>query len=146
MIRFIYTIKYEAAFWYTGDTMALWQGRSRRKISGGRYRSHKGKRKTEIGREQQITVIGKETNKRVRTRGGNLKFRVLTGKYANVFDPKAKKTVKTEIKTVLENPANPHYVRRNIITKGAIIDTEMGRAKVTSRPGQHGVINAIILK
>jgi len=125
--------------------MALWQGKSKRKTTGGRYRPQKGKRKAEIGREQQITVVGKETNKRVRTRGGNLKFRTLTSSSVNVYDPKSKKTVKTEIKTVLENPANPHYVRRNIITKGAIIDTGKGKAKVTSRPGQHGTINAILL-
>ena len=126
--------------------MALWQGKSRRKTTGGRYRLHRGKRKTEIGREQQITVIGKESQKKVRTRGGNLKFRILTASVVNVYDPKGKKTIKTNIKTVLENPANPNYVRRNIITKGAIIETEKGKAKVTSRPGQHGVINAILLK
>jgi small subunit ribosomal protein S8e len=111
--------------------MALWQGKSRRKVTG---------------REQQITIIGKDTKKMVRTRGGNLKFRVLTTSVVNVYDPKSKKTIKTDIKTVLENPANPHYVRRNVITKGAIIETEKGKAKVTSRPGQHGVINAILLK
>ena len=126
--------------------MALWQGKSRRKITGGRYRLHRSKRKTEIGREQQVTVIGKEGNKKVRTRGGNLKFRILSTSTVNVYDPKSKKSLKTSIKTVLENPANPHYVRRNIITKGAIIDTEKGKAKVTSRPGQHGVINAILIK
>jgi len=126
--------------------MALWQGKSRRKITGGRYRLHRSKRKTEIGREQQVTVIGKEGKKRVRTRGGNLKFRILSTSAVNVFDPISRKSAKTTIQTVLENPANPHYVRRNIITKGAIIDTEKGKAKVTSRPGQHGVINAILIK
>lgn len=125
--------------------MALWQGKSRRKNTGGRYRLHRGKRKSEIGREQQITVLGEDTNKKVRTLGGNVKFRLLTTKTVNVYDPKSKKTIKTSIKTVLENPANPNYVRRNILTKGAIIETEKGRAKVTSRPGQHGVINAILL-
>ncbi len=125
--------------------MALWQGRSRRKITGGRYRPNKGKRKSEIGREQQVTIIGKESKKRVRTMGGNLKFRVLQSGMANVFDPKAKKTVKVNIKTVIENPANPNYVRRNVITKGAIIETDKGKARVTSRPGQHGTINAILI-
>jgi small subunit ribosomal protein S8e len=126
--------------------MALWQGKSRRKITGGRLKFHRGKRKTEIGREQQITIIGKESNKAVRTRGGNTKHRILSTSTANVYDPKSKKTLKVQIKTVLENPANPHYVRRNIITKGAIIETEKGKAKVTSRPGQHGTINAVLLK
>jgi small subunit ribosomal protein S8e len=125
--------------------MALWQGRSKRKVTGGRYRPHRGKKKNEIGREQQITVIGNVSMKKVRTMGGNQKFRVLVAEKVNIFDPKSKKTSPVVIKTVLENPANPNYVRRNIITRGAIIDTELGRAKVTSRPGQHGVINAILL-
>ncbi len=125
--------------------MALWQGRSRRKATGGRYRTHKGKRKSEIGREQQITVIGKYAKKRVRTFGGNLKFRVLQTEVANLYDPKSKKTLRVNIKTVLENPANPNYVRRNIITKGAIIETDKGKARVTSRPGQHGTINAVLI-
>ena len=43
------------------------------------------------------------------------------------------------------NSANPNYVRRNIITKGAIVETPEGNAKVTSRPGQDGVINGILI-
>ena len=125
--------------------MALWQGRSKRKVTGGRYRPHRGKKKNEIGREQQITIIGKRSMKRVRTMGGNLKFRVLVAENANIFDPKTKKTKRAPIKTVIENPANPNYVRRNIITRGAIIDTDIGKARVTSRPGQDGVINAILV-
>ena len=62
------------------------------------------------------------------------------------MDRRTKKTVKSKILSVLENPANPNYVRRNIITKGAIIDTDIGTARVTSRPGQHGMINAILIK
>ena len=46
---------------------------------------------------------------------------------------------------VIENTANPNYVRQNIITKGSVIETEKGKAKVTSRPGQHGVVNAVLL-
>jgi len=126
--------------------MALWQGRSQRKVTGGRYRPHRSKKKAEIGREQQIAVVGKGSKKKVRTMGGNLKYRVLSEKTANVFNPKTGKTQQTDIKTVVENPANPHYVRRNILTKGAIIETPLGKAKIMSRPGQHGIINAILVK
>ncbi|MDG6224411.1 MAG: 30S ribosomal protein S8e [Candidatus Thermoplasmatota archaeon] len=126
--------------------MALWQGRSKRKVTGGRFRPHRGKKKHEIGREQQITVIGKRSMKSVRTMGGNLKLRALVTENANIFDPKNKRTKRAIIKTVIENPANPNYVRRNIITKGALIDTDLGRARVTSRPGQDGVVNAILLR
>lgn len=125
--------------------MALWQGRSFTKRSGGRIHPARKKRKYEIGREQLYTMIGEQRTKKVRTTGGGQKIRVLYAQYANVYDPKKKKCVKAAIKTVVENPANPHYVRRNIITKGAIIETELGRARVTSRPGQHGVVNAVLI-
>ncbi len=56
------------------------------------------------------------------------------------------KTTKTKIKNVVDNPADKHLARRNIMTKGAIIETEHGKAKITSRPGQDGVINAVLAK
>ncbi len=55
-------------------------------------------------------------------------------------------TKKAKIETVEENSANPNYVRRNLLTKGAIIKTEIGRARIVSRPGQDGVINAVLLE
>ena len=52
---------------------------------------------------------------------------------------------KVKIKTIIENQANRNFVRRNIMNKGAIIDTEIGKAKITSRPGQDGTVNAILV-
>ena len=128
--------------------IALWQGKSRRKSTGGRRRSARKKRKFEIGYEKQVTTIGPEKRKFARTRGGNKKVRVLKAEVANVidFNRKKKKAQRAKILTVLENPANPHYVRRNIITKGAVIETELGKARITSRPGQDGIINAVLIK
>lgn len=126
--------------------MAIWQGRSKRKPSGGILRSHRKKRKFEIGREKIETTIGKEKHKKIRIKGGNQKIRIMVAEYANVIDKKTNKTIRTKISSVLENPANPHYVRRNIITKGAIVQTEIGRAKITSRPGQDGALNAILVE
>jgi len=125
--------------------MALWQGRSRRKPSGGRFRRHRHKRKFEIGREKQVTIVGEPKYKKARTRGNHQKIRVLRHNMVNLIDPKKNKVFKAKVIQVVENPANPHYVRRNIITKGAIIETEAGNARVTSRPGQHGVLNAVLL-
>ena len=59
--------------------------------------------------------------------------------------PKSGKSSASKIIEVVENSANPNYVRQNIITKGSIIETEKGKAKVTSRPGQHGVVNAVLV-
>ena len=125
--------------------MALWQGSSRRSITGRRIRYARGKRKFEIGRERHLTIIGENRLKKVRTKGNNRKMRAKTTNIAYVVDPKSKKTTKTDIVSVVENKANIHYVRRNIINKGAIIETKMGKARVTSRPGQSGTINAILL-
>ncbi|UCE75474.1 MAG: 30S ribosomal protein S8e [Methanomassiliicoccales archaeon] len=125
--------------------MGLWQGKSQRKPSGGRLRHARKKRKFEIGAEAQTTTIGKERKKFARTRARNQKVRVLSAQKANVVIPKKKQVKSTKIISVLENPSNPHYVQRNIITKGAIIQTEIGRARVTSRPGQDGIINAILI-
>ena len=65
--------------------------------------------------------------------------------FANLYDPKEKKMSRVKIVTVKENPANPHYVQRNIMTLGTVIETEKGLARITSRPGQVGVINAVLL-
>jgi len=124
--------------------MALWQGRSRRKPSGGRYRPFRKKRKFEIGVEQQFAFLGPEKVKLYRTRGANQKVRILNAEFANVTDPKTGKTTKSKIVTVKENSSNPHFVTRNIITRGAVILTEAGLAKVQSRPGQDGVVNAVL--
>jgi len=83
--------------------------------------------------------------KKVRTRGNNRKSRIKTTNVAYVVDPKTKKTTKTEIVSVVENPANIHYVRRNIVNKGAIVETKLGKARITSRPGQCGTVNAVLI-
>ena len=126
--------------------MAQWQGRSKKKPSGGRLRPNRGKRKFEIGREDQFAFIGEPTRKKVRTRGGNQKIQLFGVMKANIYDPKTGKTARATVKSVLENPANPNFVQRNIITKGAIILTDLGKARVMSRPGQHGVMNAVLLE
>jgi small subunit ribosomal protein S8e len=125
--------------------MALWQGDSRRSKTGRRIRYARSKRKFEIGRERHLTTIGPMKLKKVRTKGDNRKTRAKTIDIAYVVDQKNNKTTKTEIISVVENQANIHYVRRNIINKGAIIETKLGKAKVTSRPGQYGTINAVLL-
>ena len=123
--------------------MGIWQGRSRRKPTGGRLRPIRKKRRFEIGRELQIATIGTGTVKTYRVRGGNQKLRILTTQTINVFDPATKKMQKAKVVTVRENPANPNFVQRNIITKGAILETELGLVRVRSRPGQDGVLNGV---
>jgi len=125
--------------------MVLTQYRSKRKVSGGRYKSYRGKRLFETARVASLTKLGKTKLTQISTMGGNNKNRLYRAEFANVVDPKIKKFKKVKIKTILENPANRHYVRRNIMTKGTVIDTELGKAKITSRPGQDGSINAVLI-
>lgn len=124
--------------------MALWQGRSRRKPSGGRLRPLRKKRKFEIGREQQYAFVGPQKVKLYRVRGASQKVRILNAEWANVTDQKKGTTKKVKILTVKDNPSNPHFVTRNIVTRTATIETELGLARVTSRPGQDGVVNAVL--
>lgn len=124
--------------------MAIWQKRSRRSQTGKLLRSSRKKRKRELGRVFIETKIGPEKKKIQRTYGGNKKTKLQRSEYVNVLTKEG--TKKTKIMSVLENKANRHFTRRNIITKGALIETELGKARVTSRPGQHGVINAVLVE
>lgn len=121
------------------------QHRSKRKPTGGRYKAIRKKRKCDMGRQPALTKIGKTRLKKTKTKGGGEKLRLLACDTANLLDPKTNTYCRAKIKTVLENPANRHYVRRNIITKGTVIDTEKGKARITSRPGQDGVVNAVLI-
>jgi small subunit ribosomal protein S8e len=125
--------------------MVLDQQRSVRKETGARYKKQHSKKKESLGRTPTLTKIGEKATKEMRVRGHNLKLRVLRTDIANLYDPKTKKYMKAKIKIVTGNPANRHYVRRNIMTKGTIIQTDKGDARVTSRPGQDGLINAVLI-
>ncbi len=125
--------------------MVLTQYRSKRKFTGGRYKAYRKKRLYEKGNLPSLTKIGKMDLKMIRTRGGNIKTRLFHAESANLLDTKTKTYSKVKILTVVDNPANRHFIRRNIITKGTIIETEKGKAKVTSRPGQDGTVNAVLI-
>jgi small subunit ribosomal protein S8e len=126
--------------------MAIWHGERGRKATGGEIKIARKKRKYELGRPSAYTKIGKEKIEIVRTKGGGRKVKLFSTSFANVLDKKTGKTQKVKILHVLETPGNPKLARSGIITKGAIINTEIGKAKVTSRPSQHGVVNAVLLE
>lgn len=122
-----------------------YQGRSTRTKTGGRIRPYRKKRKYELGRDATETTIGDPDLRVVDARGDAAKVRALSTDVANVTDSEGN-TEHVEIQDVVENPANPNYARRNILTKGAVIETSAGRARVTSRPGQTGQVNAVLLE
>ena len=125
--------------------MAISQGKSTRSPSGARNVANRGKRKSELGRDPAETRLDEKKLRKIRTRGGNEKLILDGGNKINVVDPKTNKAEVLDILDVVENNANPNYVRRNIITKGAVVETAKGKAKVTSRPGQTGVISGVLL-
>ena len=127
--------------------MPQWHGNlHKRKKTGGKKHRFRGKRAFEMGSDPAETIIGEKRVVKIRTRGGNVKLRTLAANFANVTDPATGKSQKTEIRGVVRNPANVDYQRRKVITKGAVLDTPLGQAIVTSRPGQHGIVNALLLR
>ncbi|MCS6767214.1 MAG: 30S ribosomal protein S8e [Candidatus Nitrosocaldus sp.] len=115
----------------------------KRKPTGGKRRAYRGRRKYEIDRYPAETVLGREERVVRRVRGGNIKVACKSVEYANVVDSMERKVVKAKILRVVRNLADKDYDRRGVITRGAIIETEAGTARVVSRPGQDGVVNAI---
>ena len=79
-----------------------------------------------------------------RTPGGSRKISVLSTNHINVADKG--KVVKTEILNVIESRSNPHLVRRNVMVKGSVVETKLGKVRLTSRPGQDGVVNGVLVK
>lgn len=125
--------------------MARSQQRSRRKPSGARYHYQRTKRKYELGGYPANTKLAEERKVRSkRTIGGHQKLALLETAQINLTDKKGK-AVAAKILNVVENPANHHLVRRNIITKGSIVETDKGRARVTSRPGQEAAVNGVLV-
>lgn len=125
--------------------MAFVQSQSKRKPSGARYTNRPTKRLHALGRLPTHTRLQAARRSTLRVKGGNAKVRLSAADTANVYDPKAKAYVVVKIKTVVETPANRHFARRNIMVRGTIIETDKGKARITSRPGQDGVINAVLL-
>jgi len=119
-------------------------GRSTRGRTGGRRRPKRKRRKHELGNQPTESEVGAPRLKAVDARGTTEKVRALSTNVASVAD--GEETVPADIEDVVENDANPNYVRRNIVTKGAVIETDAGRARVVSRPGQDGQVNAVLLE
>jgi len=130
--------------------MSVYHKPVKRKPTGGRKKPFSQKKKRHIGRFPTDTRVAEEDKeeirKKIRVKGGGTKIRLYYAKYANVFDPETQSFKKVRILSVVENRANREFKRRQIITRGAVILTELGEATVTSRPGQDGVVNAILLK
>lgn len=131
--------------------MVEWHMKSRRKTSGGIKRTDRRSTKKLAwrgGTFSETRLSEKEYRVISDGRGNSNKIQLRYAINANVTDPSTNKKHKLKIMNIVQNDANRQYARRNIITKGAVIEVELNgkkHAKVTSRPGQQGIINAIII-
>lgn len=136
--------------------MTQWHTRSRKKISGGIRTAvrRSDKKLAWKGRDFTATTLAeadeKEKKEEIVGRGNVVKIKLKRTRHASVFNPKTKKSEKAQILSVVDNPADRHYVRRNILSKGATIQVKIGGteeyAKITNRPGQTGNVQAVLVE
>ena len=115
-----------------------------RKVTGGKYHKRKKKKFFERQTQERAVVLGETKRKKLRVKGGNTKTILLKSDKANITDKG--KTKKADIKNVLETPQNKFLARQNRLTKGAIIETSLGKARITNRPSQEGQVNAVLIE
>jgi small subunit ribosomal protein S8e len=115
-----------------------------RKITGGKYHANRKSKKFELAGIPRIVKLRPTKTKLLRGLGGKKKKVLLSADIANIIDKKGK-AKKVKITNVAETKANRFLARQNIMVKGAIIETEAGKAKITNRPGQEGTINAVLI-
>ncbi|MCC7552059.1 30S ribosomal protein S8e [Candidatus Micrarchaeota archaeon] len=133
--------------------MEQYHGRSKKtnRGTGARVRKKSDKKLSKVGGPSINTrVVNQKTSeelKIVRTRGGNEKIKPRKSFLVNVAVKENGKNIikKAEVKSVAQSPENRHHARMNIIAKGSILETNIGKVKVTSRPGQDGVINGVLV-
>lgn len=114
-----------------------------RKATGGRYKKVKKRKASGRQKQARIVKLGEQKAKIIKGRGKTEKTVLLSGEFANVVSNG--KTKKVKIKNIIETPSNIFLARQNVIVKGAIIETDLGKAKVTNRPSQEGSIQAKLI-
>ena len=115
-----------------------------RKVSGGKYHKSRKKKHYEKKGQEVAAVLGEPKIKQIKGRGGNTRTVLLKTNIANVKTSSSIK--KAEIKNVIETPQNRFLARQNRLLKGAIIDTSLGKARITNRPSREGSVNAILIE
>ena len=117
----------------------------KRKHTGGLIKHTRSRRSDEKDSFSVDTLLGDHSIRVKNSRGGNIKVSLVSDNSVNVIDKSNNSIKKVAITRVLKNPSNRDYERRRVITRGAILDTELGKVRVLSRPGQSGIINGILI-
>ena len=117
-----------------------------RKITGGKYKAFSKKKKYSLPGTPRKVKLRQTKKKIIRGMGGNAKTVLLSAEFANIINVETKKAKKVKILNVLETPSDRFLARQNVLVKGAIIKTELGKAKITNRPSQEGSVQAILIE
>ena len=116
-----------------------------KKISGGLYHASRKSKLYENTGQVRTVKLGPSKGKILRVRGGHIKAVLLSSDTANVFNPKTKVSKVVKITNVIETPANRFLARQNVLRKSSVIETELGKARITNRPSQEGNVQAVLL-
>ena len=117
----------------------------KRKHTGCLIKHTRSRRSDEKDSFTVDTLLGDHSIRVKNSRGGNVKISLVSDNSVNVIDKSTNSIKKVAITRVLKNPSNRDYERRGVITRGAILATELGKVRVLSRPGQSGIIDGILI-
>lgn len=115
-----------------------------RKSTGGKYRKIRKTKEYERARQSRRTKVGKEKKIKLRSIGGNIRHILLSTDKVNIINKKGIAKI-AKIISVIETPSNRFWARANLLCKGAIIETDIGKARITNRPTQEGAVNAVLI-
>ncbi|MCE2055610.1 40S ribosomal protein [Datura stramonium] len=97
----------------------------KRRATGGKKKAWRKKRKYELGRQPANTKLSSnKTVRRIRVRGGNVKWRALRLDTGNYSWGSEAVTRKTRILDVVYNASNNELVRTQTLVKSAIIQVD----------------------
>lgn len=115
-----------------------------RKISGGKYHKQKKSKLYSKSGQARHAVLGETKTKQLRMMSGKMKTITLKADTINlIVNGKAKQA---KITNVIETPQNKFFSRQNRLLKSAVIETSLGKARITNRPNQEGQVNGILIK
>jgi small subunit ribosomal protein S8e len=97
----------------------------KRRATGGKMKAWRKKRKYELGRQPANTKLSSnKTVRRVRVRGGNVKWRALRLDTGNFSWGREAVTRKTRLLDVVYNASNNELVRTQTLVKNAIVQVD----------------------
>ncbi|GLT57551.1 hypothetical protein SLA2020_305170 [Shorea laevis] len=97
----------------------------KRRATGGKKKAWRKKRKYELGRQPASTKLSSnKTVRRIRVRGGNVKWRALRLDTGNYSWGSETVTRKTRILDVVYNASNNELVRTQTLVKSAIVQVD----------------------